>query len=62
MTSVVRRAPQFTKNAAKRIAAEVYGLSLTAVSLPSERDRNFSCEALPHRLAAAASVPASTSS
>ena len=41
MTSVVRRAPQFTKNAAKRIAAEVYGLSLTAVSLPSERDQNF---------------------
>ena len=37
----VAAAPKFTADDAARLARELYGLSLTAESLPSERDRNF---------------------
>jgi 4-aminobutyrate aminotransferase-like enzyme/Ser/Thr protein kinase RdoA (MazF antagonist) len=37
----VARAPQFTAADAVRLAGELYGLSLAAEALPSERDRNF---------------------
>ena len=41
MTALVQKAPQFTKDDAVRIAAELYGLHATADPLPSERDQNF---------------------
>jgi 4-aminobutyrate aminotransferase-like enzyme/Ser/Thr protein kinase RdoA (MazF antagonist) len=38
---VVDKAPRFTAEHAVRVAAELYGLDVTAVPLPSERDQNF---------------------
>src|ERR1700733_11588235 len=37
----VAAAPRYTNDDAVRLARELYGLSLAAESLPSERDQNF---------------------
>jgi len=44
MTTVVQKAPRLTIDDAIRIAAEVYGLQVSATALPSERDQNFLLE------------------
>ncbi len=41
MSSTVRNAPEFTEDSAVRLARDLYGLSVTARPLPSERDQNF---------------------
>jgi 4-aminobutyrate aminotransferase-like enzyme/Ser/Thr protein kinase RdoA (MazF antagonist) len=41
MPPAVQRAPRFTPDGAARIAADLYGLTVTAEPLPSERDQNF---------------------
>ncbi len=41
VTPVVRNAPCFSAAEAVVIAREIYGLDVTAVALPSERDQNF---------------------
>jgi 4-aminobutyrate aminotransferase-like enzyme/Ser/Thr protein kinase RdoA (MazF antagonist) len=38
---VVDKAPRFSAEQAVQLAAELYGLDVTATSLPSERDQNF---------------------
>ena len=43
----VQKAPRITRDDAVRIAADLYGLNVSAAPLPSERDQNFYCEALP---------------
>ncbi len=45
MTMVVQKAPRFTQDDAVRIAADLYGLNVSAAPLPSERDQNFYCKA-----------------
>ena len=45
MTTAVQKAPRITEADAVRIAAELYGLDVSAESLPSERDQNFYCKA-----------------
>src|SRR5712691_1027671 len=45
MTTAVQRAPRLTSDDAARIVAELYGLSVSAAPLPSERDQNFYCKA-----------------
>src|SRR5438132_2136215 len=49
MSTAVKKAPRITQDDAVRIAAEVYGLNVSAAPLPSERDQNFYCKALPRR-------------
>ncbi|HEX3145543.1 MAG TPA: phosphotransferase [Pyrinomonadaceae bacterium] len=44
MTTVVQKAPRLAIDDAIRIAAEVYGLKVSASVLPSERDQNFLLE------------------
>src|SRR5881394_696866 len=44
MTTVVQKAPRLTIDNAIQIAAEVYGLQVSATALPSERDQNFLLE------------------
>src|SRR5712692_5898396 len=41
MTMAVQKAPRITRNRAAQIAAELYGLNVSAAPLPSERDQNF---------------------
>lgn len=41
MTTAVQKAPRITTDDAVRIAADLYGLNVTAAPLPSERDQNF---------------------
>ena len=41
MTTAVQKAPRITSDDAVRIAADLYGLDVTATQLPSERDQNF---------------------
>ncbi len=41
MITVVEKAPRFSKDDATRLAAELYGLQVTAEALESERDQNF---------------------
>jgi 4-aminobutyrate aminotransferase-like enzyme/Ser/Thr protein kinase RdoA (MazF antagonist) len=41
MTPLVKRAPRFSTEDAVRLALDMYGLHVTAESLPSERDQNF---------------------
>ena len=41
MTTAVKKAPQITQSDAELLAADLYGLSVSAVPLPSERDQNF---------------------
>jgi 4-aminobutyrate aminotransferase-like enzyme len=41
MTTAVQKAPRITNADAIRIAAEVYGLAVSASALPSERDQNY---------------------
>ena len=45
MTMVVQKAPRITQDEAVRIAGDLYGLNVSAASLPSERDQNFYCKA-----------------
>src|SRR2546430_5345659 len=45
MTTAAQKAPRITEADAVRIAAELYGLDVSAESLPSERDQNFYCRA-----------------
>ena len=45
MTTAVQKAPRLTEADAVRIVAELYGLSVSAAPLPSERDQNFYCKA-----------------
>ncbi len=47
MTMGVEKAPRITPDDAARIAADLYGLQVSAAPLPSERDQNFYCKALP---------------
>jgi 4-aminobutyrate aminotransferase-like enzyme/Ser/Thr protein kinase RdoA (MazF antagonist) len=39
--SIVQTAPRFTEHEASHIATTLYGLTVTATALPSERDQNF---------------------
>ena len=41
MTTAVKKAPQITQSDAELLAADLYGLSVSAAPLPSERDQNF---------------------
>jgi 4-aminobutyrate aminotransferase-like enzyme/Ser/Thr protein kinase RdoA (MazF antagonist) len=41
MTSVVQKAPRFSRADAVRLAKDFYGMKVTAKPLPSERDQNF---------------------
>ena len=41
MTTAVQKAPRFALNDAVEVAAELYGLHVSASVLPSERDQNF---------------------
>src|SRR5436309_5702590 len=41
MTTAVKKAPQITQRHAELVAADLYGLSVSAAPLPSERDQNF---------------------
>lgn len=41
MPPVLEKAPRFTIRQATNIAADLYGLNVTAETLPSERDQNF---------------------
>ena len=41
MTTAVQKAPRITQDDAIRIAADLYGLNVSAALLPSERDQNF---------------------
>src|ERR1041385_2431516 len=41
MTTAVQKAPRITNADAIRIAAEVYGLAVSASALPTERDQNY---------------------
>ena len=41
MITAVQKAPRITRDDAARIAADLYGLSVSAAPLPSERDQNF---------------------
>src|SRR5215475_378346 len=41
MTTAVQKAPRIRPDDAVRIALEQYGLSVSASTLPSERDQNF---------------------
>ncbi len=41
MTSIVQHAPRFSEQDAVRIARDLFGLSVCAGQLPSERDQNF---------------------
>src|SRR5258708_7877022 len=41
MTMAVQNAPRVTRDAAARVAADLYGLEVSAEPLPSERDQNF---------------------
>src|SRR5437763_9537606 len=45
MTTAVQKAPRIASDDAVRIAAELYGINVSAGPLPSERDQNFSCQA-----------------
>ena len=45
MTTAVQSAPRIASDDAVRIAADLYGLSVSATPLPSERDQNFYCKA-----------------
>ena len=45
MTTAVQKAPRINHDDAVRIAAELYGLKVSATPLPSERDQNFYCQA-----------------
>ena len=45
MTTAVQKAPRLTEADAVRMVAELYGLSVSAAPLPSERDQNFYCKA-----------------
>jgi 4-aminobutyrate aminotransferase-like enzyme/Ser/Thr protein kinase RdoA (MazF antagonist) len=49
MTTAVQKAPRITQDDAIRIAADLYGLNVSAAPLPSERDQNFLlCSAQSH--------------
>jgi 4-aminobutyrate aminotransferase-like enzyme/Ser/Thr protein kinase RdoA (MazF antagonist) len=50
MTTAVQKAPRITQDDAARIAADLYGLNVSAAPLPSERDQNFLLSSLPSRL------------
>jgi len=41
MSSTVQTAPRLSREEAVRIAADLYGIEVSAASLPSERDQNF---------------------
>src|SRR5207249_4773401 len=41
MTTAVQKAPRITLNDAELLAADLYGLDVSAAPLPSERDQNF---------------------
>ena len=41
MSSTVQTAPRLSQDEAVKIAAELYGLAVSATHLPSERDQNF---------------------
>ena len=41
MTTAVQKAPRITSDDAVRVAADLYGLNVSAAPLPSERDQNF---------------------
>ena len=48
MTTAVQKAPRIPQDEAVRVAADLYGLNVSALPLPSERDQNFYCKVLPH--------------
>src|SRR6267154_5265915 len=41
MSTAVQRAPRISQPEAVRIVSELYGLNVSAETLPSERDQNF---------------------
>src|SRR5947209_10244316 len=41
MTTAVQKAPRITLHDAELLAADLYGLDVSAAPLPSERDQNF---------------------
>src|SRR5947207_4349267 len=41
MTTAVQKAPRITLNDAELLAVDLYGLDVSAASIPSERDQNF---------------------
>jgi len=41
MTTALHKAPRITLNDAELLAGDLYGLSVSATPLPSERDQNF---------------------
>jgi len=41
MTTALQKAPRITLNDAELLAADLYGLDVSAAPLPSERDQNF---------------------
>jgi 4-aminobutyrate aminotransferase-like enzyme/Ser/Thr protein kinase RdoA (MazF antagonist) len=50
MTTAVQKAPRITQDDAVRIAADLYGLKVSAAPLPSERDQNFLLSCAPSHL------------